>query len=150
MKDIFPIFLLSVTAWAGLPSRTTTEPLISETARAASTITIAAHNSSASSKASARFVASGHGDQNVINQAIALLPESGGSVTLLEGDYDIRAVASTKGGILLNKSNVILRGTGAATHLRLADNQNVNIIFVNGPGIEKCFGSKPQYRRQLE
>ncbi len=72
----------------------------------------------------------------VINSAIDSLPASGGTVLLYEGDYDIEAVPNTKGGILIRKNNVILKGLGASTRLHLANHQDVNVIHIIGPAIK--------------
>jgi hypothetical protein len=101
----------------------------------AQTITVATCDSQPSSKAKADFKTNCSNDQKVINQALAACPAAGCSVMLYEGHYDIRAVSGTLGGILITRSNVHLYGVGAATQLRLADNQNKNVIRVIGDGL---------------
>jgi hypothetical protein len=99
------------------------------------TIVVAAHNSSAESKKTARFVAAGDGDQEQINAAIDALPEAGGTVLLMEGAYDIRRVGETLGGVIIERSHVTLAGQGAATRLVLAADQNVNVVRIIGSGV---------------
>lgn len=55
---------------------------------------------------------------------------------LAEGTYDIQAVLGTLGGIIVDRSNVILEGSGMSTKLLLADNQNTNVIRIIGDGLE--------------
>jgi hypothetical protein len=98
-------------------------------------VIIAAVNSAETSKQKADFVCTGEGDQAIINQAIASLPEAGGSVLLLEGNYDIRREEGKLGGILIERSNVTLMGVGAATKLIQAPNQNTNVIRIIGEGV---------------
>jgi hypothetical protein len=99
------------------------------------TILVAARDSSAQSKAAARFVAHDKGDQEAINAAIRALPAAGGTVQLAEGTFDIRRVAGTLGGVIIDRSHVTLAGQGAATRLVLAANQNVNVIRIIGSGV---------------
>jgi len=98
-------------------------------------ILVAARDSSARVKAAAQFVADGEGDQEQINAAIGALPPAGGTIQLSEGTYDIRCVAGTLGGVLIERSHVTLAGQGAATRLMLASNQNVNVIRIVGSGV---------------
>jgi len=51
------------------------------------------------------FLCNGTNDQNAINSAISLLPESGGEILILEGEYSI-------GGTIFLKNNVKLIGIG--------------------------------------
>ncbi|HEX4774984.1 MAG TPA: hypothetical protein VH234_05715 [Candidatus Saccharimonadales bacterium] len=71
---------------------------------------VAASNSS--NKYSANFVATGTNDQTTINNAIAALPSTGGSVVLLDGTYNIG------GDVTLNKANVNITGQGPSTILK--------------------------------
>lgn len=103
--------------------------------RPGAALLVAARDSSAESKAAARFVADGVGDQEEINAAIRALPPAGGTVQLAEGTFDIRRVPDTLGGVLIERSHVTLAGQGAATRLVLASNQNVNVIRVIGSGV---------------
>ena len=96
---------------------------------------VATQNSSENSKALADFVGDGMGDQEEIYAAIQALPSVGGTVTLMEGTYDIRKVAGTLGGLIIDRSNVTLVGQGAATRLILAPNQNTNVIRIIGNGV---------------
>lgn len=68
--------------------------------------TIAASNSSRSSKDSADFIADGSDDQTEIQSAIAALPSEGGTVALLGGTYNISSTVS------ISKSNITLLGQG--------------------------------------
>lgn len=99
------------------------------------TVIVAAQDSSARSKAGARFFADGEADQEQINTAIRALPSAGGTVQLMEGTYDIRRAAGTLGGVVIDRSHVALAGQGAATRLVLASNQNVNVIRIIGSGV---------------
>lgn len=56
------------------------------------TMIVATQSSSEKSKATADFVGDGVGDQEEMYAAIHALPPSGGTVTLMEGTYDIRKV----------------------------------------------------------
>ena len=96
---------------------------------------VATRNSSEKSRNAADFVGDGHGDQEEIYAAIQSLPPSGGTVVLKEGVYDIRRVAGTLGGLIIDRSNVTLAGQGAATRLILAAEQNTNVIRIIGNGI---------------
>jgi hypothetical protein len=99
------------------------------------TIIVAAHDSSAPTKATAQFVADGEGDQEQINAAIRALPAAGGTVQLMEGTYDIRREEGKLGGVLIERSYVTLAGQGAATRFVLASNQNVNVVRIIGSGV---------------
>jgi len=99
------------------------------------TLSIAAKNSAPTSVEQADFQCSGSDDQDIINQAIRKLPEPGGTIMLMEGTYDIRKVPGKLGGIVIDRSNVILAGQGAATQLRLASGQNTNVIRIIGSGV---------------
>ena len=99
------------------------------------TMIVATQSSSEKSKAAADFVGDGVGDQEEIYAAIHALPPSGGTVTLMEGTYDIRKVAGKLGGLIIDRSNVTLTGQGAATRLILAPDQNTNVIRIIGNGV---------------
>ena len=116
-----------------IPSTAAGEPPASGISCA--TVTVAARDSSAQSKAAARFVTDGEGDQEQINAAIHTLPPAGGTVMLMEGTYDIRRVTGTLAGVIIDHSYVTLAGQGAATRLLLASNQNVNVIRIIGSGV---------------
>ena len=103
--------------------------------RSAATIIVATHDSSARAKKLADFVGDGHSDQQEINEAIQALPPAGGSVQLMAGTYDIRKVEETLGGVLIDRSHVLLVGQGAATKLVLAANQNTNVVRIIGSGV---------------
>jgi hypothetical protein len=103
--------------------------------RSAATIFVATHDSSARAKKSADFVGDGQGDQQEINEAIRALPPVGGSVLLSAGTYDIRKIEGTLGGVLIERSHVLLVGQGAGTKLILAANQNTNVIRIIGSGV---------------
>jgi hypothetical protein len=118
------LFLLSVICAA----------TIAVDARGASVI-VAAADSSDLSKSRADMVCTGEGDQEVINAAIRSLPEAGGTVLLMEGNYDIRKVEGKLGGVLVERSHVTLAGQGPATRLTQAPNQNTNVIRIIGSGV---------------
>ena len=99
------------------------------------TMIVATQSSSEKSKAAADFVGDGVGDQEEIYAAIHALPASGGTVTLMEGTYDIRKVEGKLGGVIIDRSNVTLIGQGAATRLILAPDQNTNVIRIIGNGV---------------
>ena len=99
------------------------------------TMIVATQSSSEKSKAAADFVGDGVGDQEEIYAAIHALPASGGTVTLMEGTYDIRKVEGKLGGLIIDRSNVTLMGQGAATRLILAPDQNTNVIRIIGNGV---------------
>jgi hypothetical protein len=99
------------------------------------TVVVAARDSSARSKALADHVCDGTGDQQEINAAIKALPEVGGTVLLMEGTYDIRKVAGKLGGIIIDRSNVVLSGQGASTKLIQAPDQDTNVIRIIGSGV---------------
>lgn len=101
---------------------------------AAATLTVATCNSAESSKVRADFVGDCDGDQQEINAAIQALPPVGGTVLLMEGNYDIKAVSGTLGGVLIDRSYVTLEGVGLSTRLRLANAQNTNVIRIIGSG----------------
>lgn len=98
-------------------------------------ITVAAADSSGQAKAASQFLCDGEGDQEEIRQAILALPDVGGIVHLAAGTYDIRHVPETLGGILIDRSNIILEGEGAATKLIQAPNQNTNVIRIIGSDV---------------
>ncbi|MGD9857936.1 MAG: hypothetical protein AB7U20_23575 [Planctomycetaceae bacterium] len=99
------------------------------------TVVVATSDSSVRAKAAADFVGDGEGDQEEINAAIRALPPAGGLVQLMEGAYDIRRVKDTLGGIIIDRSNVVLAGLGASTKLVLAAGQNTNVIRIIGAGV---------------
>lgn len=101
----------------------------------AATVTVATKDSAESSRQSADFVGDGVGDQEEIHQALAALPQVGGTVLLAEGTYDIRRVPNTLGGVTIDRSRVTLAGQGAATRLVLAPNQDTNVIRIIGSGV---------------
>jgi hypothetical protein len=102
---------------------------------AKSTVLVAAADASPASRAAADFTADGEGDQEQINAAILSLPAADGTVQLSEGTFDIRNVPDTLGGVLISRSNVILTGRGHATRLRLAAEQNTNVIRIIGSDV---------------
>lgn len=101
----------------------------------AATIVVATKDSSERSKASADFVGDGTGDQEEINAAVRALPKPGGKVLLMEGTYDIRIIEGQLGGVILDRSNVVLAGQGPSTKLIQAADQNVNVIRIIGSGV---------------
>lgn len=99
------------------------------------TLLVAAHDASERAKLSADFLCDGAGDQEEINAAIRALPPAGGVVQLTEGTFDIRKVPGKLGGILIERSHVVLAGRGAATRLALAPDQNTNVVRIIGAGV---------------
>lgn len=99
------------------------------------TIVVATADSSESSKQSADYVGDGKRDQEEINAAIRALPPVGGTVLLMEGTYDVRKVEGTLGGVVIDRSNVVLAGQGPSTKLVLAADQNTNVIRIIGSGV---------------
>ena len=108
---------------------------VAATAGSAATILVATASSSEQAKACAEFVGDGQNDEEEINRAIAALPAVGGTVLLAEGTYDIRRVDGTLGGVLIDRSNVVLAGRGPSTRLILAPDQNTNVIRIIGSGV---------------
>lgn len=101
----------------------------------AATVIVSTHDSSPRSRAQADFVGDGVGDQEEINAAIASLPKPGGSVLLMEGTYDIRKVKDRLGGVIVDRSCVVLAGQGAATKLIQAPKQHTNVIRIIGSDV---------------
>jgi hypothetical protein len=99
------------------------------------TLVVAAHNAAQQSRAQANFVCDGVGDQEEINAAIGALPEAGGRVQLSEGTFDIRKVNDTLGGVIIDRSDVVLSGQGTSTRLVQAAAQNTNVIRIIGSGV---------------
>src|ERR1039457_2887825 len=62
-----------------------------------------------------------------IQQALDILPESGGEVVLPSGTFEIRQP------IVLQRDHQTLRGSGDATVLRLADGANCPVIILGEP-----------------
>ncbi len=104
-------------------------------AEAAATVVVATKDSSERSRSSAQFVGDGLGDQEEINQAIRSLPQAGGTVLLTEGTYDIRKVEDHLGGVIIDRSDVVLAGRGPATRLVQAPGQETNVIRIIGSGV---------------
>ncbi|HEY9300755.1 MAG TPA: right-handed parallel beta-helix repeat-containing protein, partial [Phormidium sp.] len=99
------------------------------------TFTIAAANSSTVDKASADFVATGKGDQALINRVIKQVGENGGgSVVMLGGTYDIAD------NVLITYDNVNLSGVGWVTHLRQAN----NVVFENAGMLRSALHSEAE------
>ena len=119
--------MLFITIGTNSPDALTTQPT--------ATCIVAAKNSSGNDRSAAQFVCDGEGDQVEINAAIRSLPPAGGMVFLMEGTYDIRKVQGTLGGIIIDRSNVTLAGTGPATQLVLAPHQNTNVIRIIGHNV---------------
>ena len=99
------------------------------------TLVVAAQDSSARAKKQADYLCDGESDQQEINAAIQALPEVGGTVLLMEGTYDIRKIAGTLGGVLIQRSHVTLAGQGSSTKLILAAKQNTNVIRIIGSDV---------------
>lgn len=71
------------------------------------------------------FTCDGADDQIQINQAITALPDEGGTVVLLAGNYDIA-------GTITPVDNLTLEGQGRATTLIAADNLDDEIMYASG------------------
>ncbi len=99
------------------------------------TIVVAAADSAEKSKAAADYVCGGESDQEQINAAIVALPPAGGTVLLMEGTYDMRRAGERLGCVMIERSNVVLAGQGAATKLELAPKQNINVVRIIGGGV---------------
>ena len=54
---------------------------------------------------------------------------------MTEGTYDIRKVPETLGGVLIDRSNVVLAGQGTSTRLVQAAGQDTNVIRIIGSGV---------------
>ena len=106
-----------------------------ESASGSATILVAAHDAASTSQSSAQFVADGLGDQEEINAAIRSLPKNGGTVLLSEGTFDIRRIPGKLGGILIERSHVVLAGCGTATRLIQAPGQETDVIRIIGRGV---------------
>ncbi len=106
-----------------------------KSSRPNTSIVVATADSSAAARDAADFVGDGHGDQDEINAAIEALPLVGGTVTLMEGTYDIRQIRDQLGGVLIKRSNVTLAGQGSSTRLIQAPNQDTNVIRIIGSGV---------------
>lgn len=98
-------------------------------------VIVATKDSSSASRAAARFVGDGVGDQEEINAAIRALPPAGGTVLLMEGTYDIRRVPGTLGGVLIERSDVVLAGQGPGTKLIQGPGQETNVVRIIGSGV---------------
>lgn len=106
-----------------------------ESVNESATILVAAHDAASTSRSSAKFIADGLGDQEEINAAIRALPKTGGTVQLSEGTFDIRRIPGKLGGILIERSHVVLAGSGTATRLIQAPEQETNVIRIIGDGV---------------
>ncbi len=96
-------------------------------------VVVAAADAPEPVKRAADIVCTGQDDHVAINAAIAGLPSSGGRVHLTGGSYAIGAVAGTFGGVIIDRSNVLLTGEGSATRLRLQDGlTDCNVIWIYG------------------
>lgn len=104
-------------------------------AQTASAVLVASSHASDDVKAVADVVCDGEGDQDEINAAVRSLPDGGGTVELSSGVFDIRRVPGTLGGVLIERSNVVLAGQGAATKLVQAAGQETNVIRIIGQGV---------------
>lgn len=93
------------------------------------TLVVAASNSSVLSKYQADYVCDGTDDQAEIQAAIDALPDEGGTVILMEGDY---LIGST---IYINIDGLRITGMNiAATTLKLADGADCNIMQRDAAG----------------
>lgn len=78
------------------------------------------------------FKCTGTNDQIVIQQAISVLPSTGGKIVLLDGTYNIG------GQINVNKPNVTICGMGNSTVLQRKFNGN-NVIYVTSANCELAY-----------
>ncbi len=78
------------------------------------------------------YLCDGTNDQVEINAAITALPAGGGEVVLLDGTYSVGGSGGLTAGVVLNKDNVTLRGSGPATRLRC--DRTFNTIQVPAKG----------------
>ncbi len=110
-------------------SLSTRVPTPYKTTRSA-TLTIAASDSSAKSKAQADYVCDGVNDQIKIQAAIDTLPTVGGTVKLLEGTYNLNALTNfylntiNKCAIIVNRNHITLEGSNG-TVLKFKNGINV-------------------------
>lgn len=70
------------------------------------------------------FLCTGTDDHDVINAAIAALPEGGGKIVIREGTYILR------GPVVIDMANVFIEGAGAATVLKAMADINSGAITV--------------------
>ncbi len=84
----------------------------------AATITVCASNSGEKSKAAADFICTGDKDHLTIQAAIDALPESGGRVLLMEGDYILNAVGQSPNWDGLPRINYLTSNCGVYVHLK--------------------------------
>ena len=82
-------------------------------------LVIAAYNSIDNQNAD--YVCDGTDDQEELNEAIAALPEQGGSIYLREGTYVL------SGNVTVTRSDVQLKGAGSATKMVLEPSMNESI-----------------------
>ena len=54
---------------------------------------------------------------------------------MLEGNYDIRKVPGTLGGVIIDRGHVTLAGQGAGTRLKQAAGQDTNVIRIIGSDV---------------
>lgn len=118
------------------------------------TLTIAASNATAKSKAAADYVCTGENDEVIINAAIESLDGIGGCVELSEGTFNLRAGETYD--VLLNVDNVWLKGQGKASVLsgeysniiisaagvKVSDLRYMGGIFVHDGGdaiVDSCY-----------
>lgn len=99
--------------------------LVFATGSRQSVVTVAAHNSNQKTKMSADFVCDGMHDGSIISQAIISLPETGGSVILTEGEYDLNITLA-----IIRKSKVKIIGQGENTILKYNQSGRVSIIEI--------------------
>jgi len=82
------------------------------------TVFVAAYNARPEIKEKADLVCNGSNDQEKINQAISMLPTSGGTVKLSEGDFVISSP------IIILRNKVALEGCGPSTVIKGPINNN--------------------------
>jgi len=84
------------------------------------TFVVAANDSSALSKQQADYVCDGTDDQVQIQAAIDALPDGGGKVVLMEGEYNISSEI-----LIQNKTNIVLSGLGHSSILKSTANNSI-------------------------
>jgi parallel beta-helix repeat protein len=95
--------------------------------RTTATKIVAANNSTQAAKDSADFIATGTGDQTVINSALAALPSGAGVVYLLAGTYNVTGNISISSGKTLT-------GSGTGTIIRASNSIPITTLVSANSG----------------
>jgi len=105
---------------------------------APNTVIVAASNTATGGLIKAHYTATGTKDQDVINQAIKVVGESGGgTILLLEGTYNI------SDNIYVTQNNVTLSGVGWVTKLRRTN----NTVLEDAGMLRSAFHSSTENKR---